>query len=131
MKIGRTEVRAEFSFLLFNALIFLLRFSGAGIKMLSGDVGSAGRELAVILAGPAVNILTWALLSLTGRCGYFSQLSLAEGLFNLLPYDFLDGGAAIRLFTEGTPHEREAAAVRRISAILITAAVVSYLVHAV
>jgi len=57
-------------------------------------------ELAVLLAGPAVNILAFFITS-----GTFATLSLAAAVYNLLPYRRLDGGAILALIAEGSPKE--------------------------
>lgn len=64
---------------------------------------SYGRELAVVLAGPAVNLLCGGLLALAGlwfswECAFlFSGAHLALAAFNLLPVLPLDGGRALYL----------------------------------
>ena len=64
---------------------------------------SYGRELAVTLAGPAVNLLCAPLLSaLSARCawawGYlFAGAHAVLGVYNLLPIPPLDGGRALWL----------------------------------
>ena len=58
------------------------------------------RELCVLAAGPAANILLWLITS-----GQFAVLSLAAAIYNLLPYRRLDGGAIISLLSEGAVHE--------------------------
>ena len=70
--IGRTRVSIGFSFLLFNAIMFLA-----------------------------------AALSIHGAVGDFAMLNLAAGLYNLLPFRQLDGGALVDIFITGTVHERE------------------------
>ena len=93
--------------------------------MQSEGAYSIKAEALILAAGPAVNLITWLVLSLTGHNGYFSQLSLAEGIFNLLPFGFLDGGAMAELFITGSHYEKEAAAVLSGLRILtVTAAVV-------
>ncbi len=57
-------------------------------------------ELAVLLAGPAVNVLAFVLTS-----GTFAVLNLAAAVYNLLPYRRLDGGAILALIAEGSPKE--------------------------
>lgn len=134
------EIKIKFSFIAFNALIFLLRepemifgfyaacmlhelghaiaifasggainrieLSCFGIKITADQPKSPVSGIIILLSGPAVNLLTYFLLEISGADGYLSIYSLAEGLFNLLPYSFLDGGAVLELIAEGSPHER-------------------------
>ena len=64
---------------------------------------SYGRELAVTLAGPAVNLLAAPLLAAFARGGddprwyLFAGAHAALGLYNLLPILPLDGGRALYL----------------------------------
>lgn len=140
IKSGNTVYRVRFSFLVFNALIFLLRdtriilsfyivclahelghciaikafhgkintveFSGTGIRITATPPRSIIEGTVVLLSGPLVNIAIFLLLILTGHKGYSAQLNLAEGLFNLLPFQFLDGGALLELISEGSPDEK-------------------------
>lgn len=142
IRIGGAPVRIHFSFLVFNALIFLMRSSGlilsfyavcilheaghlAALRLVGGsisgvDVSGAGivigtrkggraaakSSLFVLLAGPAANIVCYALLRILGYNGIFSQLNLMAAVYNMLPYQSLDGGAIISLFAVGTVSER-------------------------
>lgn len=72
-------------------------------KAMCSDSGSAF----VLLSGPAVNILLFAFLKAFGATGSFAMVNLAAGLYNLLPFSCLDGGALIDVFITGTIHERE------------------------
>jgi len=76
--------------------------TGFGIIMTTSGRSLVPRrkELAVLLAGPAMNILAFAIAS-----GPFSVLNLAAAVYNLLPYRRLDGGAILALLTEGSPKE--------------------------
>ena len=58
-------------------------------------VGSAARDLAVFLSGPAAGLwLAWAAHRLGAQA--LSQISLLLSIFNLLPVSGLDGGSAAR-----------------------------------
>lgn len=147
-----------FSFLVFNALVFMLRDSGlvlrfytvcaiheaghlAALGITGGNVRSVElsasgirievkkggivrtlSSLFVLLAGPAANIIMYLALRLAGCGGSFLLLNLAAAAYNMLPYDSLDGGAAVSLFTAGTTYERTAEAVLFTVKLLITAA---------
>ena len=134
------KLRIHFSFLLFNALLFMLKdagmilgfytvcllhelghiaalrltggelrlieFSIFGIKMAAAPAADIKKGAAVLLSGPAVNLLMYAALVLTGNGGRLAALSLAAGTFNLLPFSSLDGGALLDMLAEGSPHER-------------------------
>lgn len=133
--------RIKFSFLLFNALLFLLcdggmilsfyavcvlhelghiaalRLTGRelrcvelsffGIRITSAPAADIKRGAAVLLSGPAVNLLLYAFLRAADCCGRTAVLSLAAGLFNLLPLSSLDGGALLDMLAEGRIHERQ------------------------
>ena len=134
------KLRIHFSFLLFNALLFMLKdagmilgfyavcllhelghiaalrltggelrlieFSIFGVKMTAAPAADIKKGAAVLLSGPAVNLLMYAALVLTGNGGRLAALSLAAGTFNLLPFSSLDGGALLDMLAEGSPHER-------------------------
>ncbi|MDE5765361.1 MAG: M50 family metallopeptidase [Ruminococcus sp.] len=134
------EIKIKFSFIVFNALIFLLRESGMvlgfyiacilheighavavsafggkisrielscfGIKITASQPKNLISGIIILLGGPAVNLLTYFLLKISGVHNYLAVYSLAEGIFNLLPYSFLDGGAVLELIAEGNPHEK-------------------------
>ena len=53
------------------------------------------RQIAVLLAGPMVNLASAAALALTGRAGMAVGVPLVIGVFNLLPIEPLDGGQAL------------------------------------
>ncbi len=135
-----TKIKIRYSFLVFNALLFLLRdgdltaafyisciahelghimalkLTGGelrsvelgcfGIKMTASPCKNIKNGIAVLMCGPAVNLLIFAFLWLFGIRGYLCAFNLAEGIFNLLPFSFLDGGAALELLAEGSVHER-------------------------
>lgn len=87
-----------------------------GVAQLEDEPKSAQEELAIALAGPAVNfIIAGSLFTVTGALGLptFGLLgslmiaNLSLGLFNLLPAFPMDGGRALRavLATRMSPHE--------------------------
>lgn len=153
-----SKVRVRFSFLVFLALVFLLRdtsaiaafstvcimhelghfaaiyalggdvrsleLTGTGIRITAGTPTSNRDGSIILLSGPAVNIAAFLVCTAAGSTGSFAQFSLAEGLFNLLPFSFLDGGALIEQYITGTVHERELRTVMRIlQAVTVAAAV--------
>ncbi|MBC8546650.1 site-2 protease family protein [Clostridiaceae bacterium NSJ-31] len=71
---------------------------GIRIQKRPSTAVSYGKEIAIYLAGPLVNLMTaGVLLCLAG--GRFTQLSLIHllmGLYNLLPIGALDGGMIVR-----------------------------------
>ena len=155
-KYGGVSVNISFSFLVFNALIFLIRdsrlimafyttcaiheaghifalkltsgsvsgiiFSGAGIRIDTRKSCTLPlrSSLFVLIAGPAVNLIVYAVFRSCG--GVFPILNLAAALYNLLPYRSLDGGAIIALFVTGTPHERRAELILSVIKLLMIAA---------
>lgn len=87
------------------------------------DAGSAF----VLLSGPAVNILLFTMLKAFGATGSFAMVNFAAGLYNLLPFSCLDGGALADVFITGTIHEREWRKLLTIfKIVIITAAVWIY-----
>lgn len=135
-----SKIKIRYSFLVFNALLFLLRdgnliaafyisciahetghilalkLTGGelrsvelgcfGIKMTASPCKNIKEGIAVLMCGPAVNLLIFAVLWYFGIREYLCVFNLAEGVFNLLPFSFLDGGAALVLLAEGSVHER-------------------------
>ena len=97
--------------------IAALRFTGGelrsvelscfGIRMTAAPAADVKRGAAVLLSGPAANLLLYAVLMLTGKCPETASLSLAAGLFNLLPLSSLDGGALLDMLAEGSVRERQ------------------------
>lgn len=155
------EVRIRFSFLLFNALLFMmcdirhitvfytvctlhelghaaaaiitgagvrrLTLSGTGIIMETGRCVSLRAGAAVLAAGPAVNLLLWAVLTLIGGDSCLRQLDLAAGVLNLLPFSGLDGGSLSELFISGRMYEQELRIILGAVRILTAAAVAALL----
>lgn len=78
-----------------------------GIRMTAAPAASLGRGVIVLLSGPAVNLLLYGALRLADIGDETALLSLWAGIFNLLPYSFLDGGAVLDLLAEGAVHERQ------------------------
>ena len=132
-----SRVRVGFSFLCFNALLFclcdgsmilsfyavcLLHELGhiAALRLTGGELRSVEltcfgvrmtadvkRGAAVLLSGPAANLLLYVLLTAADVCRETAELSLAAGLFNLLPFSSLDGGAVLDMLAEGSVCERQ------------------------
>ncbi len=82
---------------------------GCRLELAPGNRLSYWQNAAVSLAGPAVNLLCFALLALCGLQEHgFSSASLALGAFHILPIEPLDGGLALRAFLCGFLDERKA-----------------------
>lgn len=79
-----------------------LYFYGMGIKLIPYYRGilAVKKEVAVLISGPLANITIYLLLR--NCCGFeeFAIINLYAGLFNLLPYNSLDGGALIGIVSE-------------------------------
>ncbi len=79
-----------------------VRFHAAGLQMVTHTAClSRLQRLCICLSGPAVNLAAAALLWRTRP--ETALLQLCMGLFNLLPFRVLDGGAALRCLTEDSP----------------------------
>ncbi|MCR5016512.1 MAG: site-2 protease family protein [Ruminococcus sp.] len=78
-----------------------------GIRMVAAPAADIGRGAVVLLSGPAANLLLYAVLTALGCGGITARLSLAAGVFNLLPFSGLDGGALLDMLAEGRPCERQ------------------------
>ena len=91
-----------------------IRFYAAGIQLRTHTVMlSRGALLLLYLSGPAVNLLCAVLF----RGSQTGLLHLCMGVFNLLPFRILDGGAALHCLTEG-----RAETVLRVVCLLLSAA---------
>lgn len=79
-------------------------FNVTGIKLVpSGSrLRSVYSDMSVLLAGPAANFTVAFLLSAAneGRHNVFTVINLMIGIFNLLPFECLDGGSVVRCATE-------------------------------
>lgn len=136
--IKNTTYSLNFSFLVFNALIFLLRendivmnfyavciihelghlfaiaitggkvksvvFSGTGVII--KPERNSRHELFIMLAGAGANLIAFAVMYISDIGGIFRLLNICTAVYNLLPYRQLDGGTALGLIIDGTPHER-------------------------
>lgn len=76
-----------------------------GIKMTATPPVSLRAGIIVQLSGPFANLLVFFILAAAKNIGYTAVFCLAEGIFNLLPYKFLDGGAVLETIADGTENE--------------------------
>lgn len=83
-----------------------LSFFGICIETEKGGRSTFFSSTAILLSGPAANIILFILLELSGIHHDTAILSLVTGIYNLLPFSSLDGGAAAELFITGSEHER-------------------------
>lgn len=80
---------------LFHQPVRRVAVCGLGILICPGESLSAyGKDLIVLLSGPLVNLLV-ALGAWSIGAFEICSMHLSLGLFNLLPYPQLDGGAAL------------------------------------
>ena len=116
---------------IFRAKIKMLRFSASGIRIETEKSGIVPiyRSIIILLSGPAANIILFILLEFSGRYHQTALLSLAAGLYNLLPYRQLDGGSAIELLLTGSLHERELRTILKIVRVCIPLAVLFIMMH--
>lgn len=107
---------------LFGHRIREIKLSGFGICITAEKTGTepVHESLAVLLAGPAVNIVMYLLLA--EKVPETAYLSLGAGLYNMLPYSQLDGGAVIETLISGSLHERGFRTALELLRIAITAA---------
>lgn len=78
----------------FGVRVRALRLSALGAELAPAQALPYALELPVALAGPCISLLCAALAARWGRF-LFAGLSLALGVFNLLPILPLDGGRAV------------------------------------
>ncbi len=157
-----TKIKIKFSFLVFNALIFLLRdseiicafyiacishelghitaikltggelkcieLSCFGIKITASPYSSLKNGIFVLLSGPAVNLLLYIIFKMLQIDAPFTMFNLAEGLFNLLPYSMLDGGAVMNLIAEGSIYEKQLNIIYFIIRIITAVVIVALLI---
>lgn len=155
-----SRVRVNFSFLLFNALLFLfcdagmilsfyavcalhelghiaaLKLTGGelrcvelscfGIRMTAAPAADTKRGAAVLLSGPMANLALYVLLEGLGHGGRMASLSLAAGVFNLLPFSCLDGGALLEMLAEGRACERMIRVCLAVIRVLFAAGLLAY-----
>ena len=77
-----------------------LRGHSSGFRISLSEPISYNAEIAVLLLGPGVNILTFLLLlpfgsAMNGYLRFFGYISLATGISNLLPIEGYDGYRAL------------------------------------
>ncbi|MBR6580202.1 MAG: M50 family metallopeptidase [Ruminococcus sp.] len=101
------ELGHIFAVYLTGGEILSIQFSWTGIKMTAAPPKSAKSAIFVQLCGPLANLLAFLLLLAGGKTGYFAIFCLTEGLLNLLPYKFLDGGTILELLAEISPNEKK------------------------
>lgn len=93
----------------FGQRLLAVDFRGTGIVMEPEKNAAAPLRYgaAVLLSGPAANLLLWWLLKIAGTYEGTAEISLMLCLYNILPYRQLDGGALLSLTACGRVHERE------------------------
>jgi len=65
---------------------------GIRVEQPAGNNASFAKSMAISLAGPAVNLICFAVLAAATGINYVALIHLAIGVFNLLPMEYLDGG---------------------------------------
>ncbi len=78
----------------------LLTASGIRLIPKRERILSYGKELFVLFAGPAVNLLIFLVFYITEHNPAFALVNLSIALFNLLPYSLLDGGYAMLVISQ-------------------------------
>jgi len=108
----------------FGGRIGGVHFGGGGIRLLPNRNSSisAWREITVLLAGPLCNLLAFAIF----RNGCFAFFNLMLGIFNLMPFSCLDGGAVILNFGDILGKTRLMTVMLKILSVIILAGTVAY-----
>lgn len=90
---------------MFGTKVKGIRFSGTGIRITAAKNGTEPllQSVVILLSGPAVNIILYLLLK--EKVYDTAVLSLGAGVYNLLPYRQLDGGAMLEHLILGRQHE--------------------------
>ena len=79
---------------LFHRSVRSVALCGAGTLFTPAEqYGAYWQDIVVSLSGPAVNLVLGGIFLSLDRTSAFGMLHLGLGLFNLLPYANLDGGA--------------------------------------
>ncbi len=105
-------------------------FTGIGIRITTEKNAASPilRDAAVVLSGPAANLVMCMCLILSGHSGETAALELAAAVYNLLPFYQLDGGTLLDILVTGTVRERMwrrcISAAQLFAAVLILAALV-------
>ena len=99
-RLGNTTFTVEFSFFAVAAVAalwgggrYVLLLLLAGLFTPAEQYGAYWQDIVVSLSGPAVNLVLGGIFLSLDRTSAFGMLHLGLGLFNLLPYANLDGGA--------------------------------------
>lgn len=105
----------------FGEKVKSIHFSGAGIRITADKSGTEPllQTVLILLSGPVVNIILYFLLR--EKMPDTAYLSLGAGLYNLLPYSHLDGGAVLETLITGREHEYAFRTALRLLRIAITA----------
>ncbi len=88
-----------------GARIRAIHLSGFGIRIIPRKSGTEPllQSIAILLAGPMVNILLFVLMR--EKMPEMAMISLGTGIYNLLPFVQLDGGAILEMLILGSVHE--------------------------
>jgi len=105
-----------------------VEFSGIGIKMKATSTAVTAESIFVLLSGPAMNLIIFAFMKMCGMSGVFMWLNLCEGIYNLMPFDFLDGGAVADILITGSIHESICRKIILVFQVIIITAVVFILI---
>lgn len=79
-----------------NMKVEIITFHSCGIRICPKQtLYSYKKEIIMLLAGPFVNIIAWAVISYFSENNTLAQAQLIPGILNLLPCRFLDGGGVL------------------------------------
>lgn len=81
---------------------------GIRVEQPAGNSVSYTKNMAISLAGPAVNLISFAVLAAATGINNVALIHLTIGVFNLLPMEYLDGGQFLYFLLAGKLGEERA-----------------------
>lgn len=85
-----------------NGSVRSIELSWIGIKITADPPQTVKAAVFVQLSGPLANLAAFLILTINCRTGFLTVFCLIEGLLNLLPYKFLDGGSVLEILAQAS-----------------------------